>query len=135
MYFNDCSKIILNPKTKVFYYLEKAILEESKQIINCYNMNKYPDILNKKILLLKNLKKYLFKENEDNIKINKMNENNNENEPYTHMKNWSRTKEFVCFRLSNKIVQFFFTNIIILVKIAFITTKIKKEVLILLQAL
>ena len=47
MYFNDCSKIILNPKTKVFYYLEKAILEESKQIINCYNMNKYPDILNK----------------------------------------------------------------------------------------
>ncbi len=98
-------------------------------------MNKYPDILNKKILLLKNFKKYLFKENEDNIKINKMNENNNENEPYTHIKNWSRTKEFVCFRLSNKIVQFFFTNIIILVKIAFISTKIKKEVLILLQAL
>ena len=48
VYFNDSTKIILNPISNVFYYKEKNISKDTKSNIECYNMKIYPDSLKKK---------------------------------------------------------------------------------------
>ena len=48
VYFNDSTKIILNPTSNVFYYKEKNISKDTKSNIECYNMKIYPDSLKKK---------------------------------------------------------------------------------------
>ena len=48
VYFNDNTKIILNPISNVFYY-EKNIPHDTTSSTECYNMNNYPDHLKKKL--------------------------------------------------------------------------------------
>ena len=112
VYFNDATKIILNPNTNIFYYLEREIIDDKKEILNSYNLNNYPNVIKKKVILLEHFKNYLLNEtkNEDIIKTKKMNENNNENEPFTYVKKWTRTKHSVFFILPNKKVQFIFND-------------------------
>ena len=118
VYFNDATKIILNPNTSTFYYEERSIIDNTKEIIEFHHLNNYPDVLKKKVTLLKHFKNYLLKDNKDIIKTNKINENNNQNEPYTYIRRWMKTEQATIFRLSNKILHFFFldkTEIIIVI--------------------
>ena len=110
VYFNDATKIILNPNTSTFYYEERSIIDNTKEIIEFHQLNNYPDVLKKKVTLLKLFKDYLLKDNENIIKTNKVNENNNQNEPYTYVFRWMKTEQVTMFRLSNKIVHFFFVD-------------------------
>ena len=110
VYFNDATKIILNPNTSTFYYKERSIIDNTKEIIEFHQLNNYPDVLKKKVTLLKLFKDYLLKDNENIIKTNKVNENNNQNEPYTYVFRWMKTEQVTMFRLSNKIVHFFFVD-------------------------
>ena len=111
VYFNDNTKIILNPNTNMFYYIERAIIDNKKEIINSYNLNNYPDIIKKKVILLEHFKKYLFNVNNNkNIRTNKMNENDNKNEPFTYVKKWYKAEDCIYFRLTNKIFQFIFND-------------------------
>ena len=57
VYFNDSSKIILNPLSKQFYYLERKI-PDKKEIINSYNLENYPTELQSKVILLIHFKNY-----------------------------------------------------------------------------
>jgi len=112
VHFNDATKIILNPNTNMFYYIEKEIVDNKKEILNTYNLNNYPNVLKKKVILLEHFKNYLLNENknENIIKTKKINENNNENEPFTYVRKWLRTRHSFVFRLSNKVIQFIFND-------------------------
>ena len=110
VYFNDATKIILNPNTSTFYYEERSIIDNTKEIIEFHQLNNYPDVLKKKVTLLKYFKNYLLKDNKDIIKTNKINENNNQNEPFTYVRRWMKTELATMFRLTNKIVHFFFVD-------------------------
>ena len=110
VYFNDSTKIILNPISNVFYYKEKNISKDTKSNIECYNMKIYPDSLKKKVILLNDFKNYLIKENENFVKTNKINESDNKNEPFTFVKIWIGTERGNLFQLTNKIIQFVFND-------------------------
>ena len=100
----------MNPNTSTFYYKERSIIDNTKEIIEFHQLNNYPDVLKKKVTILKHFKDYLLKDNENIIKTNKVNENNNQNEPYTYVFRWMKTEQVTMFRLSNKIVHFFFVD-------------------------
>ena len=102
VYFNDSSKIILDPMKNEFYYYQK----DSQ---NFYTMNNYPKEYNKKVLLLTHFMKYL----KDDKKINvneKIKFEKNKDEFYTYIKKWMRTKNAIFFRLSNKTMQCIFND-------------------------
>jgi len=119
VFFNDSSKIILNPKTKQFFYIERRV-SDKQEIINTHNLEDYPKELQKKVTLLNHFKNYLEGESstpttETNTE-NGSNNNNPEGEqeskdkPYTYVKKWMRTRHAIMFRLSNKIVQVCFQD-------------------------
>ena len=101
VYFNDNTKIILNPNTNMFYYIEKAVIDNKQKIINSYNLNNYPNIIKKKVILLEHFKKYLYNtnKNENFITSNKINENNNKNEPFTYVNKWMKNKDCFFFQI------------------------------------
>ena len=106
VFFNDSSKIILNPKTNQFFYIERR--ESDKQeIINTYNIDDYPKELQKKVTLLIDFKNYL-EEGENNDE--KQEENEIKNEPFPYVKKWVRTRHSMAFKLSNKSFQVCFQD-------------------------
>ena len=125
VFFNDSSKIILNPKTKWFFYIERRV-SDKQEIISSYNMDDYPKDLQKKVTLLNHFKNYLEGETNPsepsngtegentNGGNNGENQNNNEpdkkDKPFTYVKKWMRTRHAIMFRLSNKIVQVCFQD-------------------------
>ena len=125
VFFNDSSKIILNPKTKWFFYIERRV-SDKQEIISSYNMDDYPKDLQKKVTLLNHFKNYLEGETNpsepsngtegENTNGGNNGENLNNNEPdkkdkpFTYVKKWMRTRHAIMFRLSNKIVQVCFQD-------------------------
>ena len=125
VFFNDSSKIILNPNTNKFFYIERRIADK-QEIISSHTMSDYPKELQKKVTLLQHFKNYLEGENKtsnnnnntDNNNQNKeetenkeeKNDEKNDNKPFTYVKKWMRTKHAIMFRLSNKIVQVCFQD-------------------------
>ena len=106
VFFNDCSKMILNPKTNQFFYIERK--ESDKQeIINSYNIDDYPKELQKKVTLLNHFKNYL-EEGENNA--DKKVENEIKDEPFPYIKKWKRTRHSMTFKLSNKLIQVCFQD-------------------------
>jgi polo-like kinase 1 len=106
VFFNDSSKIILNPKTNQFFYIERR--ESDKQeIINTYNIDDYPGELQKKVTLLIHFKNYL-EEGENNEKNQE--ENEIKEEPFPYIKKWIRTRHAMGFKLSNKSFQVCFQD-------------------------
>ena len=57
VFFNDSSKIILNPKTNVFNYIERRMTDK-QEIISTHTMSEYPKELQKKVTLLHHFKNY-----------------------------------------------------------------------------
>ena len=109
VYFNDCTKIILNPYLDIFDYIKQND-DDMWNIISRYNLNNYPSHLQNKVILLRFFKDYLLKENVNIIKTNKINENDDKNEPYTYACNWKRIDNVYIFELTNKIFQFMFQD-------------------------
>ena len=131
VFFNDSSKIILNPKTNVFNYIERRMTDK-QEIVSTHTMNEYPKDLQKKVTLLHHFKNYLEGENNSNDQQTAANSNTPEDEnkeekdgdkdkdkdkdkekkdkPFTYVKKWMRTRHAIMFRLSNKIVQVCFQD-------------------------
>ena len=117
VFFNDSSKIILNPNTKQFFYIERRV-SDKQEIINSHNIEDYPKELQKKVTLLNHFKNYLEGESNTSTSETKLeNENSNaegeseaKDKPYTYVKKWMRTRHAIMFRLSNKIVQVCFQD-------------------------
>ena len=118
VFFNDSSKIILNPVTNTFNYIERRMTDK-QEVIGTHNINDYPKDLQKKVTLLQHFKNYLEGENNNNNpakdtqkegenKEEKDKENNDK--PFTYVKKWMRTRHAIMFRLSNKIVQVCFQD-------------------------
>ena len=124
VFFNDSSKIILNPTTKWFFYIERRVTDK-QEIISSYSIDEYPKELQKKVTLLNHFKNYLEGEtNSSDTQATSGQENNSgenqgesqnkdsekEKKPFTYVKKWMRTRHAIMFRLSNKIVQVCFQD-------------------------
>ena len=126
VFFNDSSKIILNPTTNQFNYIERRMTDK-QEIISTYTMNEYPKELQKKVTLLHHFKNYLEGDNNNNDQQTQSNTNQQEegenkedkekdkdkdkkDKPFTYVKKWMRTRHAIMFRLSNKIVQVCFQD-------------------------
>ena len=113
VFFNDSSKIILNPVSKEFFYIKRSVYNK-KEISNSYNLEDYPKELQKKVTLLKHFKNYL--EGEGNSTNSYLSQNKekksieDENIPFIFIRKWMRTRHAIMFRLSNKIVQVCFQD-------------------------
>lgn len=102
-FFNDGSKIILNPITNVFYFIEKKEGKKKETPIS-YTLYSYPPDLSKKITILNMIKAYfdyLFIK----TKIEKVEEND-----LIYVKRWKNVDNTDVFRLSNNISQIFFQD-------------------------
>ena len=123
VFFNDSSKIILNPETKVFFYIERRS-PDRQEVIVTHTMDNYPkETLQKKVTLLQHFKNYLEGDNTTSSKNEDKDKEKEETEekekekdkeigekPFTYVKKWMRTRHAIMFRLSNKIVQVCFQD-------------------------
>jgi polo-like kinase 1 len=125
VFFNDSSKIILNPATSQFNYIERRMTDK-QEIISTHSMSDYPKELQKKVTLLHHFKNYLEGDSNSSEQQTQSNTNPDENEnkeekdkekdkdkkdkPFTYVKKWMRTRHAIMFRLSNKIVQVCFQD-------------------------
>ena len=113
IHFKDSSKIILNPLSKQFFYIEGQI-SDKKEIINSYNLEKYPKELQKKVTLFNHFQNYLEGEgNYTDLYISQDKEKKiieDKNTPFIYVKKWMRTRDSIIFRLTNKIVQVSFQD-------------------------
>ena len=116
VFFNDSSKIILNPNTQQFFYIERRV-SDKQEIINSHTMDNYPKELQKKVTLLNHFKNYLEGESggqenndENKEKDDKKDQAVSNDKPFTYVKKWMRTRHAIMFRLSNKIVQVCFQD-------------------------
>lgn len=124
VYFNDSSKIILDPIDQKFIYIERR-LEDKQEVLNSYLISDYPKELHKKVTLMHHFKNYMLSNNnKENINIeeikNKQNDyshgvkdkitNKDKNKAVVYVKKWMRTRHSILFRLSNKIVQVCFQD-------------------------
>jgi polo-like kinase 1 len=100
VYFNDNSKIILQPDNYTIEYFEKGLdkVERKEQ----HNLKTFPNDIKKKVTLLIHFKNYMEgvknkSEMPQAIKVS--------GSPDTvFVKKWMKTKHAILFRLSNKVV-------------------------------
>ena len=77
VFFNDSTKIIVEPKGIYFEYIERKVADK-QEIIHTYTFNDYPEEFHKKVTLLQHFKNYLeteSKNNSQNESEGKQNEN------------------------------------------------------------
>lgn len=139
-YLNDKTKIILNPETNDFLFIEKI---DEEKIINKYNQEDYPKRIHKKMILFNHFKS-IFEKKEKSDKLyqsaanklkkekeqNKDNKGNKENK-FIYVRNYYISGHAYLFDLSNKNFHVCFkdkTDIIILMKnLSFIYVNKKGE--------
>ena len=130
VFFNDSSKIILDPKTNNFNYIERR-MSDKQEIAYSHTITDYPKELQKKVTLLQHFRSYLEGDSNNagglvtssEIKnFEKVTSTNNNEEVkiaddtlkkinnYVYVKKWMRTRHAIMFRLSNRIVQVCFQD-------------------------
>ena len=132
VFFNDSSKIVLDPKGHNFNYIERRVADK-QEIVTSHTLSDYPTSLQKKVTLLQHFRSYLegdnsnsqnkeisAKDNNFGIKTNfpvdeesKSVSSDLNKKPITnfiYVKKWMRTRHAIMFRLSNKIVQVCFQD-------------------------
>jgi polo-like kinase 1 len=130
VFFNDSSKIVLEPKGVNFNYIERRV-SDKQEIVSSHSLSDYPKELQKKVTLLQHFKSYLEGDNSSTnkeIQLNMKDNNfssknqfgvdeeiksidpNKKNTPFIYVKKWMRTRHAIMFRLSNKIVQVCFQD-------------------------
>jgi len=105
VFFNDSTKIVYNPRTNTFEYMERRSTDK-QDISNTYSITDYPKDLQKKVTLLQHFKSYL----EGDLKDLAQEDEGEQKPATTYVKKWMKTKHAIMFRLSNKIVQVNFTD-------------------------
>ncbi len=112
VFFNDYTKIIFNPRTNYFEYLERQPNQRQDKF-RCYYITSYPKDLSKKVTLLIHFKCYLeakkttptqHDENAEEVPVSMR------LEPMVYLKKVMKTKNAQLLRLSNKIVQVVFSD-------------------------
>ncbi len=126
VFFNDSSKIILNPQGWTFNYIERR-QSDKQEIVSTHSLSDYPKELQKKVTLLQHFRSYLEGDTNsigtDNKaptsiekSLNPPTESDKSEDPskktfnFVYVKKWMRTKHAIMFRLSNKIVQVCFQD-------------------------
>ncbi len=122
VFFNDSTKIVIDPKGHQFYYYERKPVSntEKQDVMSTHNLNDYPKDLQKKVTLLQHFRSYLENNNQngaagsENFRISdNVAKLNFQTAPVgdscvasstVYVKKWMRTKHAIMFRLSNKIV-------------------------------
>merc|ERR1712232_737783 len=105
VFFNDCTKIILNGSKEYFEYIERRA-SDRVDIMSCYTLTTYPKELHKKVTLLQHFRSYL-----EGLKTQSTNptegceQHKSGQQPLVYLKKWMKTRHAIMFRLSNKIVQ------------------------------
>ena len=61
VYFNDCTKLVYNPKTTKISFIERKVTKE-KDMMYTFGLNETPKELQKKILIFQQFKKYFEEE-------------------------------------------------------------------------
>ena len=112
VFFNDCTKVIYNPRRDIFEYLERKNGEKQDYMV-CYPLKKYPKDMHKKVTLLLHFRSYLegirappTVHSDDAEEIPQK----QREEPMVYLKKWMKTKHASLLRLSNKIVQVAFLD-------------------------
>ncbi|CAG9335439.1 unnamed protein product [Blepharisma stoltei] len=100
VYFNDATKIILDPTTQAFRYICRD--GEKKDVTNWHTLTDYPQTLQKKVTLLHHFRSYLDSDKENPVYYQ------SDESPY--VKKWMRTRRAILFRMSNKVVQVVFQD-------------------------
>ena len=99
VYFNDNTKIICNKEATGFQYIER-IDDNEEEKMSEFLFGSVPNELNKKVTILQHFRKHLnFEEKVECFES-----------PLTYVKKWITTSHAMIFRLSNKIVQVYFTD-------------------------
>eukprot|EP00344_Euplotes_crassus_P000836 CAMPEP_0197000960 /NCGR_PEP_ID=MMETSP1380-20130617/5764_1 /TAXON_ID=5936 /ORGANISM="Euplotes crassus, Strain CT5" /LENGTH=349 /DNA_ID=CAMNT_0042418435 /DNA_START=530 /DNA_END=1579 /DNA_ORIENTATION=+ len=65
VFFNDSTKIILEPKGVNFDYIERKV-SDKQEVIHTHTMSDYPEEFSKKVTLLQHFKNYLETESKNN---------------------------------------------------------------------
>ena len=134
-YFNDSTKMILNPETKIFFYIKRKEPEKQLEYYK-YDLDNYPEEIKKKVTLLNHFKIFLEdemnesklknkieyendikyeekikKENEEDDKNEIKNKEEDNNKPFIYIKRWIRTSQAIIFKTStNSIYQLIFND-------------------------
>ena len=112
VFFNDCTKVIYDPKRDTFEYLERKTSEKT-DLLSVFTLKKYPKELHKKVTLLLHFRSYLEgikapttapSDDAEEVPAAKR------EEPMVYLKKWMKTKHASLLRLSNKIVQVAFMD-------------------------
>ena len=131
VYFNDCTKLIYNPKTSKISFVERKV-SEKKDMMYTFGLSEAPKELGKKILIFQQFKKYFEEENKekndkeksdkDKQKVKKKKTDKKEEEKKEEEKKeekegdnafvrkWMKTNLAIIFRLSNKTIQVVFKD-------------------------
>ena len=140
VYFNDYTKILLNPTSNDFTYVERKMKDQKDMIIS-FKLKGEPKEIKKKMLIFQNFKKY-FDEEIRSEKEKEEKEKQEKEEPQMRMcktqrnkkpkkvekappkeqdlspkggdnvfiRKWMKTKHAIIFRLSNKTIQVIFKD-------------------------
>lgn len=109
VFFNDSSKIVLEPKGSAFEYMERRP-SDKQDIVTSHTLSDYPKELQKKVTLLQHFRSYLEGDNKTDSEANQYTEEELKKMGTVYVKKWMKTKHAIMFRLSNKIVQVNFTD-------------------------
>ena len=105
VYFNDSTKIIVEPNASVFYFIERTT--DKRDMVFSYSLEDYPKSLYKKVTLLQHFKSYLEMEIDT---YNPCESCYSIENPPPYVKRWLKSRRAILFRLSNMVVQVSFQD-------------------------
>lgn len=109
VFFNDSSKIVLDPRGMTFEYIERRA-SDKVDVVTVHMLTDYPKELQKKVTLLHHFKSYLEGAGKADILGSQYTDEELKNIGTVYVKKWMKTKHAIMFRLSNKLVQVNFTD-------------------------
>ena len=134
VYFNDCTKLIYNPRNNKISFIERKLTKE-KEMKYTFGLTETPKELQKKILIFQQFKKYFEEENKNKEKSEddsskhkslkskkkgKQNEQDKNKTPETKeeekdtesifLRKWIKTNQAIIFRFSDKTIQVIFKD-------------------------
>ncbi len=109
VFFNDSTKIILDPNGHHFDYMERRS-HDRQDVGKEYTLGQYPKEIQKKVTLLQHFRSYLengekYVQKDDAAPEKNSSPNEKKIKNYVYVKKWMRTRHAIMFRLSNKVVQ------------------------------
>ena len=127
-FFNDLTKMILNPETNRLYYI--SLNKDETEECNKYYLYDYPKELENKVIILIRFKNYLQEKTHDNyLKISqkienwenikeKIKEENGKNKiedeinekSLIYVISWMRNRHSIVFRFNKRIIQYLFAD-------------------------